>query len=294
MKRSSLILITLSSLLLLSACKGSKSGSSASSAGPSLTGSGKSSCLVGRWPDSSLPLNLKMSSAFTGDFTGADYDVFTHNSLEQMAKVWNVGATRGLLTVPFAATGTTGYSATTSFRDSEMGIYKSYTWFSNVSSSALAITQFYGIVTNSAGLGDYIELTHADIIVNYKDYAPKLTMPNNPLKEFDVPTIILHEMGHLLGLCHESKQLSVMQPYYLSTQRSLQTFDRDIIQDLYVDSAIAHMEVSKKNAISSKSEESNLPPVGTEVSGVIELRANGECIHKVNGKEIYKHITKLK
>lgn len=210
------------------------------------------------------------------------------NPLEQMAKQWNdpVAGSKTLITVPFPAAATTGYTSTSSFRDSEIGIYKSYNWFANVSSSALAITQFYGVVTSSPGLGQYIELTHADIIVNYRDYGSRFTMGSNPMIEFDLPTVVLHEMGHLLGLCHESTKTSIMAPYYLTAQRSLQNFDKDIIKDIYVDGAITGYSVKNNNtnAISS--------PKGTEVKGIIELHADGKCKHFVNGKKIFEHMVK--
>ena len=236
-----------------------------------------SSCIIGKWSNSSLPLNLKMAPEFAGDFTAADYDVNSLNSLEQMAKKWNTAATRTLITVPFGAAtaNATTFTSTSSFRDSEIGIYKSPNWFNNVSSSALAITQFFGVVASSPGLGQYIELTHADIIANYRDYNLRFTMPNNPMVEFDVPTVILHEMGHLLGLCHETKKPSIMAPYYLTVQRSLQAYDADLIKDIYVDGTISAN--SNSNAISE--------PDGTVVRGIIELHKDGRCIHSVNGKK---------
>jgi hypothetical protein len=297
MSRSFLILLTLS-ILLLSACKSQKSGSTSSSAAPNLSGKGNNSCLIGRWPNNLLPLTIKISSEFNGDFFQIDEDVNGLNLLEQMAKNWNTPVAGGLtlLTVPFPAASITGRTTTSSFKDSEMGIYKSYTWFTNVSSTALAITQFYGTMANSAGLGDYISLSHADIILNYKDYGPQMTMTSNPTFKFDIPTIVLHEMGHFLGLCHEGSEPSVMQPYYLTSQRALLNFDKNIIEDLYMNSAISHLSAisNSKNAVTSKAVNPDLPPTGTEVTGVIELRANGECIHKVNGKEIYRHTTELK
>ena len=280
-------------LALGSACKGTKTVTQSSSASPTLN-QGTNVCLVGRWPNSALPLNLKMSSEFTTDYTNSDL-VGGLNPLEQMAKAWNVPVqgSRVLITVPFAQTNSLGFATTTAFRDNEIGIYKSHNWFTNVSSSALAITQFYGTVTSSAGLGEYIQLTHADIIVNYRDYGSKMTMVDNPSFEFDVPTIILHEMGHLLGLCHQSSKPSVMAPYYLTEQRSLLTYDRDLIEDLYVAGSISNLSAMKNGKVKTNSA-AELPPAGTEVSGIIELRADGECIHKVNGKEILRHKTKLK
>ncbi len=278
------IAITFTSLFMLTllGCKQSSSTTTAAA-----IGAPASSCIIGKWSDGSLPLNVKMSSEFASDYTGADL-VAGLNPLEQMAKVWNTGSTRTLVTVPFPAAATTGYSATSSFRDSEIGIYKSHTWFSSVSSSALAITQFYGVVSSSPGLGQYVELTHADIIANYRDYGSRFTMTNNPFIEFDLPTVVLHEMGHLLGLCHETKKPSIMAPYYLTVQRSLQAYDADLIKDIYVDGAITAFSApnANSNAISS--------PDGTEVRGIIELHKDGKCVHYLEGKKILEHTVKLK
>jgi predicted Zn-dependent protease len=247
-------------------------------------GSNFGSCVLGKWSSGSLPLAVKMSSEFSSDYTNVDL-VNGLNPLEQMAKVWNdsTSPTVSLITTPFPIAASTGFANTSSFRDSEIGIYKSHTWFNGISSSALAITQFYGVVTAGLG-GQYIDLTHADIIVNYRDYGSRLTMTNNPMIEFDLPTIVLHEMGHLMGLCHESSRPSIMAPYYLTTQRSLQNFDRDIMRDIYIDGVITPFtaKANNTNALTSRP--------GTEVQGIIELHADGKCVHYVNGKKVYEHI----
>jgi hypothetical protein len=274
------ILLSTLFLLLLVSCK--KTTTTTTSA----INTGGSSCIIGKWNEGYLPLNVKMSTEFDADYTGVDL-VAGLNPLEQMAKAWNTGSTRTLITTPFPAASTNGYTSTSSFRDSEIGIYKSHTWFSTVSSNALAITQFYGVITSNAGLGQYIDLTHADIIVNYRDYGSRFTMTNNPFVDFDLPTVVLHEMGHLLGLCHETKRPSIMAPYYLTTQRGLQTYDADLIKDIYIDNAISPFSVKNvnQNALSS--------PVGTEVKGIIELHENGKCIHYINGKKMFEHLVDI-
>lgn len=282
MKMCMLIIV----IVLIGGCKSSSTTTTQSAIGNATA----SSCIIGKWPSSSLPLNIKMSSEFTGDYS-ASHLVAGLNPLEQMAKAWNdplAASSKVLITTPFSNATTTGFTSTSSFRDSEIGIYKSHTWFSNVSASALAITQFFGVVTSHPTLGQYIELTHADIIVNYFNYGSKMTMTNNPAYEFDVPTVVLHEMGHLLGLCHESTKTSVMAPYYLTTQRSLKAYDQDIIKDIYVDNALSPMSVKNNNVNALGS------TPGTEVKGIIELKADGTCTHFLEGKKMYSHHVNLK
>lgn len=267
--------------LILSSCKKTETVTKQSPLGTNFN-----SCVIGKWNNSSLPLNLKISSAFSGD-SNDSHKVNGLNPLEQMAKVWNDAVpSKTLIQVPFPIAATTGYSSTSSYKDGEIGIYKSPNWFSNVSSNALAITQFYGVVTESAGLGTYIQLTHGDIIVNYRDYGSELTMTNASGFDYDVPTIILHEMGHLLGLCHEEDEPSIMAPYYLTTQHQVQQYDKDIMDYLYVGSATAYAarKNTNTNALSM--------PNGTEISGMIELRADGQCIHYLNGQKTFEHRVK--
>ena len=53
------------------------------------------------------------------------------------------------------------------YKDNTFAIYKHETWFEDISRSALAITQFFGKRVNSGTASEYLELIHADIIVNY-------------------------------------------------------------------------------------------------------------------------------
>lgn len=274
--------LALFTIFLLSSCK--QSGTENLNTGAPKLQAG--SCNIGKWNSAFLPLNLKISSDFNGDFTNAD-QVSGLNLLEQMAKNWNDAVAPGaaLFQVPFSISSSTGNNALINFRDSELGIYKSYDWFSNVSSNALAITQFYGIVRSDGSLGTYIDLTHADIIMNYRDFGNSFTMNGNSFTDYDVPTIVLHEMGHFLGLCHESYATSIMAPYYLTTQRSLKSFDATKVSALYLSNQnyapFGQKTAIKKNAISK--------PIGSEVSGIIELSANGHCRHFVDGKLVHEH-----
>ena len=253
-----------------------------------------SSCNIGKWSNLTTPLTLKMSSEFSSDFTNADL-VNGLNPIEQMAKVWNDAITpsTAFFQLPFPVTSIDPASSTLSnYHDGEMGIYKSHTWFTNISASALAITQFYGVVKADPTLGNYVDLTHADIIVNYRDFGSVLSMNSNTLLDYDLPTVLLHEMGHFLGLCHETTADSIMAPYYFSTQRTLKTFDTSKIRDLYLNNKNLSSKASVRNglnAIVDPASTTPLAPVGTAVSGVVELNANGMCKHYINGKLVYQH-----
>jgi hypothetical protein len=280
-----LLLIALLSSLSIS-CKQQTAASTTANQTPNFS----NSCTVGKWSSGSLPINLKLSSEFVSDFTGGDI-VNGLNPIEQMGKVWNDSISGNtFFTVPFQQASTTGYTSSNSFHDSEMGIYKSYNWFSDVSSSALAITQYYGYLRSNPTLGSYVDLTHADIIVNYRDFGGEFTTGATPsFMGYDISTVILHEMGHFLGLCHDSGHTSIMRPYYMSARRTLYSFDITKITDLYVNNLNTLGSVSAystANAISL--------PEGTLVRGRIELMAGGLCKHYLNGKLVFEHQTDKK
>ncbi len=269
-------------LQFIISCRQSGTESLSSSGAPALS----RSCNIGKWDNVFLPLNLKISSDFNGDFTNADL-VNGLNPLEQMAKAWNDAVSTGpqLLQLPFETTSSTGPSSLNGFRDNELGIYKSFNWFSNISSNALAVTQFYGILNSNGNLGTYINLTHADIIINYRDFSPALYNSGNPFIEYDLPTIVLHEMGHFLGLCHEYYADSIMAPYYFSNQSELKSFDSHKIKELYLN----NRNYSSFSAKGNNFQNALVAPIGTEVKGIIELNANGHCRHFINDKLVYEH-----
>ena len=282
-----LITTALFTSLLLTACKQQVSGNQNTSASPNFQ---SGSCTIGKWSSLGSAMTMKLSSEFSSDFTNADL-VNGLNPIEQMAKVWNdsISPSTAFFQLPFPTAATTGSSTLSDYRDSEMGIYKSHTWFSNVSSSALAVTQFYGIVRSDASLGTFIDLTHADIIVNYRDFGTQFTYSGNGIFTYDLPTVLLHEMGHFLGLCHESNFDSIMAPYYLSRQRALKTFDTNKIRALYINNQNYGVSAIQAHSNAIVSPAAKVKDLGKEVSGIIELNADGKCRHYIDGKLVYEH-----
>ncbi len=275
------VIFTLIGLIFLFSCKEQVKETTTNST-PNLN----SSCNIARWPNDKLPINLKMAPSFQPDF-GASTLVDSLNPIEQMAKKWNDSVTAlSFFNLPMPLTSNEGYDNLNSFYDGEMGVYKSSTWFNDVRSSVLAITLFYGRLRSHATLGNYIELSEADIIVNDKNYNGDFEVePINFLidgeSKWNLHTIILHEMGHFLGLCHDNLNSSIMRPYYSKTRKELFTFDQTKIRDLYINNVNTLGNSVNTNAISM--------PDGTFVKGVIELDRTGKCKHYINNKLVYEH-----
>jgi hypothetical protein len=146
--------------------------------------------------------------------------------------------------------------------------------------------------------------------VNYKPgvYGFKFdTVDDGP--DYDLRTIVLHEMGHFLGLQHiptfeyrpdsESnlgrtayKETSVMYPSVSSIEqkRIPKTKDINALVNKY---NIGSGSSSAMATSAARYEPRNNDP-GKNVKIVIELRASGECLHKENGAVIRRHQLNLK
>jgi hypothetical protein len=241
-----------------------------------------------RWSAAGLAaaLDLKTSESFTNEFVAADLDGNGLHPIDQMSKLWNDSHDYTFLKVPSDAVANLAYADVSSFRDGQMGIYKSFTWFPNVSSSALAITQFFGFRRNVGTASEYVELQHADIIVNYRDYNFSTDTTDN--NAYDLHSVILHEQGHLIGLPHnwDWAQPSIMQPFLGITEdkRLVTAADVTSVANLYF--VGAPLEDAGGGGFASYSPN---PDEGAEVSGTFELRADGSCHHYINKEKILVH-----
>ena len=244
-----------------------------------------------RWVASSLPLDVKTSTDFTDEFVAGDIDADGYNPIDQMQKKWeDAHSTVNFFTLPANTTANKDTTDLDSFRDTEFGIYKSTNWFESISSSALAITQFYAIRRNSGFSDEYYQMIHVDIVMNYRDYS--FSLDNTSNSEYDLPTVILHELGHLLGLDHQSNFSvdAVMQPYLSiwEAKRELYENDKARLVDNYSSAGLNISGSHAQSAIPSASRKS-ADNEGEVVRGVIELRADGQCVHFINNKMVHVH-----
>lgn len=224
-----------------------------------------------RWSDNNLEsgLPLKIASEVADDLNHDEDDV---------AMEWNnVLPQRTFFALPFPTVTNREKTSLNSYFDDEMGIYKSKNWFSELGPGVLAITQFFGVRRTQGG-HEYIEFQHADIIVNYRDYSFSSNMLD--ATTYDLPSVLLHEMGHFVGLRHEyTTTKSVMWPALRRnvSVRQLYPVDFQHLEDNYDGQEVLPMAV----AISTPKTES--------VQGRFELRADGDCVHFISGQNVGTH-----
>lgn len=286
MKKLNFILLL---LLVLSGCKSEQSGTRS-------IASASEMCGRYRWDESRLPLKLSIDKELNDSF-GSSFP--TAEGITKSLKSWEDAIQRGSGTI---------FSPTINFLDSSpehndialyrtdkdagndvLGIYLSRNWMSNQSSQALAVTYYTITVNNAAGL---YSLSSADIIFNFRDHNFVFReddgdiqdyMPGTPIRrQYDFRTVLVHELGHFIGYCHvdEKQYPSVMQPYYDGKNRSLTSYDKSYIKNLYSSSALS-VKAKEKTPVDPKDTE--------EIHFVVELLADGECNHYQEGKKFYSH-----
>ncbi len=239
-----------------------------------------------RWADAQLVngLSLKISSAVAPDLDYGD----GNNGYTDAALEWN-GALPGktFFALPITTVANRQKAQLVSYFDDEMGIYKADTWFAEVGDGALAITQFFGIRRTTAS-GQYIELQHADIILNYHDYS--FSSDPNDFTRYDLPSVLLHEMGHFIGLRHEySTYESVMRPSLGSYETERQLYSADIAK---LEQNYGIQQTQRLNASASSNLRSGAVSSSQEsevIEGRFELRSDGRCVHFINGKRTSEH-----
>ena len=263
-----------------------------------------------RWSTSSLigGLDVRIGDSLKNSFVNADLDGSGHDPIEQMFKQWNAASSSlTYFKVPATTITNQDYGNLDSYKnDGVLGIYRSDTWIAGVSAQALAVTQYIGFRRNAGSSNEYVELTHADIIINYRDY--NFSTNANSTIDYDLHSVVLHELGHFIGLGHVNSfsTNSVMQPYLgiMDSQRTITSYDISSGQSLYGVSALvaaSNLSVVTGQMTTASGPNPNLNPnlkklpksarekSDGEIHGLIELRADGECHHYENGTLTHRH-----
>jgi hypothetical protein len=183
-----------------------------------------------RWSSNNPMLAMKIAQDSTS------FSVNAANLIESMGNVWEAGANNSDF-FHFGRTSNLEYSDPLDYLDGEMGIYYLNSWFDpaqyaehGISQNAIAVTQYFGYRR-----GSLLDLAHADIMVNGHFFFS--TSNSTPSGQYDLPSVMLHELGHVVGMAHNSIEFSVMRPRISSGNysylRVLQSADIRDIRSLY-------------------------------------------------------------
>lgn len=225
-------------------------------------GSTAASSLPTRWSSASVfPLNIQMSTDFSNEEISA---------ISDSADVWSEEQGNG---ADFFAQTTENISPKSnldSYNDSVFGIYKIFSWPSELPSGALAVTQIRGLQRSSS-----IQITHADILVNYDFF----DFTTDGAWGYDLQTVLVHELGHFLGLGHENSSTSesVMFPSIgrFTVNQTPHDNDIDNLSAKYGLTRSASNNRGISNGINNEE--------GTPITITFELHANNKEVVRING-----------
>lgn len=247
------------------------------------------------WENPSFPKTMAISGQFSTDEI---------TKIKAMGTAWKSGlspSTNFFAYTEGASEKTTSLSNINQFNDGTLGIYKaSSNWPYPDYPYALAVTQLFAIRYNRGASNEYVAIQEADIVMNYKNF--RFDNVDPAVYDYDFQTVMLHEMGHFLGLSHKPTSFdrddSVMYPSIYSSEEKRSPLPIDIsdIASKYSISMLLGSSGSTASAMSG--DESNYRPnpgeVGEKIKIIIELRAGGECVHTEDGVETQRHHIKLK
>ncbi len=274
-KLKTLLLITLSILVTVS-CQPEETELSSSRSQKSV------SELDAYWPagQAAFPLEVDISTSFDNNET---------DSIRTSADSWSDAVDNRVNFFDTTGTITEKGGSLGSYQDGRMGVYKLTSWPSALPNLALAVTQIFGLRKNIGKSNESIEISHADILVNY-DY---FSFSTNGGGGYDLETVLLHEFGHFLGLAHDnsSQGTTVMYPSvsrHNSNRTPLQK-DKVAIASLYNIGGVVQAATAQRSiaAIGKVHEEDQGDTEWVVIQ--FELRADGSEWIKVNDKYVQQN-----
>jgi hypothetical protein len=271
-------------LMILASCTPSKTTDAAATSG------NINSSAPYLWSAAAFPRDLKISDQFSTDEVSNITSMSSawETAVEDKKNFFNHGATRvAEISSPTLDLNSLG-------EDGVEGIYKIVNWPTSLPGSALAVTQLFGRRFNIGTSSEFVRIEHADILINEHLYNFR-TSNTHVNGSYDLRTVLLHEMGHYLGLNHRFGD-TVMVPSIgeFSNNRTPTNTDRSDIASKYsITLGSGSSSAVVANTVSTKYVPQNNDS-GKKIKILIELMSDGECVHKEDGAVIQRHRAYLK
>ena len=229
-----------------------------------------------KWNKDQFPVELKYGESFTASEI---------NAIESAGNSWSEATGNQLEFFDILPSSISAKENVDHYDDKELGVYKLDVWPKDLPATALAVTQIYGEPETDKSGDSYVKIDHADILVNYEFY----NFVTDDSWGYDLESIILHEMGHFLGLKHndESSEVSIMYPTIskYDQARFPKSIDIDLVLDLYNQNTNAATEQGRQMASKVNKQRIKILleiyPDGKEIIK-IKLGDKNEILHSTN------------
>ena len=218
-----------------------------------------------KWSEDQFPVELKYGDSFTSSEVSA---------IESAGNSWSEATDNQLTFFDITPSSISSKSNIDHYDDRELGVYKLNSWPADLPATALAVTQIYGEPGTDKNGKSAINIDHADILVNYEFY----NFVTDDSWGYDLESIILHEMGHFLGLKHnqDSSEVSIMYPTISKYDhaRFPKSVDIDLILKLY-------NQNTETNAV-EQGRQLAFKATKKRIKILLEIYPNGKEIMKIN------------
>lgn len=245
-----------------------------------------------RWSSSAFPRPLQISEDFSNNEVTA---------INAMVDAWesSISNSRNLMTVsttPAIEVDDPNIDLEGLGKDGVNGIYRITRWPSSIPGTALAVTQLFMQAYNPGTANEYYMLLHGDILINYS-YSFRTVSDTSSSSNYDLLTVVLHELGHYLGLGHRTGDSVMIEAIGRRTEiRAPRPLDVTALTNLYGITlpalAGSSMAVKPRSPVTEYIPAENEPFVPVKL--IIELHTNGECVHKKDGVVIERHPASIK
>jgi hypothetical protein len=177
-----------------------------------------------RWDSSSFPIMMKISNNF--DLRS---QTVAQVALYEWERASNIDFFTELGTIPnLNLTKLSDYY----YKDKYVnGIYLAQGPVDDLQAPNLAVTQIIFYTNKDNPQKPFYQILHTDIVLNGHEY--EFTSSPFDNGAYYLLTLILHEVGHVLGLGHEYQGIMYPSMSTLDKQETLTTFDENLIQEKY-------------------------------------------------------------